>query len=208
MRALRPVLRAFLRPFGELVIIGRKLQSGELGLWVILHLVRDRSQLFGAAPPVLGMVKCSSHHALPQPACRELGFRSDAPTADIGQVKAQGYRVARRERPALRFELHAVCAPPREIWFALPTAPGLPSPSGDRSCRGAGMATLHEFGISCPRAQWQALCSKGDRLHIRGRGPASGQVFANVLGGAVAFRRMSDCEAGIVGERTIIGRYS
>ena len=33
------------------------------------------------------------------------------------------------------------------------------------------------------------------------------QTFANVLGGAVAFRRWDDPEAGIIGQGVIIGRY-
>jgi hypothetical protein len=35
----------------------------------------------------------------------------------------------------------------------------------------------------------------------------AGQVFAEVLGGAVAFRRVNDPETGIVGRGVIIGRY-
>jgi hypothetical protein len=35
----------------------------------------------------------------------------------------------------------------------------------------------------------------------------AGQVFAEVLGGAVAFRRMNDPESGIVGQGVIIGKY-
>jgi hypothetical protein len=33
------------------------------------------------------------------------------------------------------------------------------------------------------------------------------QIFAEVLGGAVAFSRMADREAGIMGEGVIIGKY-
>ncbi|MFI5387853.1 MAG: hypothetical protein ACHQ50_17230 [Fimbriimonadales bacterium] len=35
----------------------------------------------------------------------------------------------------------------------------------------------------------------------------AGQIFANVLGGAFAFRRMNDPDAGIVGQGVIIGKY-
>jgi hypothetical protein len=35
----------------------------------------------------------------------------------------------------------------------------------------------------------------------------AGEVFAEVLGGAIAFRRVNDPEAGIVGRGVIIGRY-
>jgi hypothetical protein len=35
----------------------------------------------------------------------------------------------------------------------------------------------------------------------------AGRIFAEVLGGAVAFRRVRDAEAGLVGEGTIIARF-
>ena len=35
----------------------------------------------------------------------------------------------------------------------------------------------------------------------------AGRIFAEVLGGAVAFRRVRDAEAGFVGEGTIIERF-
>lgn len=35
----------------------------------------------------------------------------------------------------------------------------------------------------------------------------AGKVFAEVLGGAIAFRRKDDPEAGIMGQGVIIGRY-
>jgi hypothetical protein len=35
----------------------------------------------------------------------------------------------------------------------------------------------------------------------------AGRVFAEVLGGAVAFGRVSDPEAGVIGQGVIIGKY-
>jgi len=35
----------------------------------------------------------------------------------------------------------------------------------------------------------------------------AGEVFAEILGGAIAFRRMSDPETGLVADGVIIGRY-
>jgi hypothetical protein len=35
----------------------------------------------------------------------------------------------------------------------------------------------------------------------------AGQIFADILGGAVAFRRANDPDAGIVGQGIIIGKY-
>jgi hypothetical protein len=71
------------------------------------------------------------------------------------------------------------------------------------------MATLHEFGI-IPVARGlngKLLVQKEITFSSEEEAQRAGQVFANVLGGAVAFRRMSDREAGIVGQGVIIGRY-
>jgi hypothetical protein len=35
----------------------------------------------------------------------------------------------------------------------------------------------------------------------------AGRIFAEVLGGAVAFRRINDLDAGIIGQGVIIGKY-
>ena len=35
----------------------------------------------------------------------------------------------------------------------------------------------------------------------------AGQIFADILGGAVAFRRANDPDAGVVGQGIIIGKY-
>jgi hypothetical protein len=71
------------------------------------------------------------------------------------------------------------------------------------------MATLHEFGI-IPVARGlngKLLVQKEISFPSEQDAQRAGQVFANVLGGAIAFRRMSDREAGILGQGEIIGRY-
>jgi len=71
------------------------------------------------------------------------------------------------------------------------------------------MATLQEFGI-IPVARGldgKILVQKEVTFPSEEDAQRAGQVFANVLGGAVAFRRISDREAGIVGQGAIIGRY-
>jgi hypothetical protein len=71
------------------------------------------------------------------------------------------------------------------------------------------MAKVEEFGI-IPVARGlndQLLVQKeiilaGEEEALRG-----GKIFADVLGGAVAFKRVNDPEEEIVGQGVIIGRY-
>jgi hypothetical protein len=71
------------------------------------------------------------------------------------------------------------------------------------------MATFSKFGVipvfrgldgSLAVQKEVAFPSEEDAMR-------AGQVFAEVLGGAVAFRRMNDPETGTVGNGFIIGRY-
>jgi hypothetical protein len=71
------------------------------------------------------------------------------------------------------------------------------------------MAALDEFGI-IPFERGldgRMLVRKEIRYPSEEDAQRAGEVFANVLGGAVAFRRVSDRAAGIVGQGVIIGRY-
>jgi len=71
------------------------------------------------------------------------------------------------------------------------------------------MATLQEFGI-IPVARGlngKLLVQREITFPSEEDAQRAGQVFANVLGGAVAFRRVCDREAGVVGQGVIIGRY-
>jgi hypothetical protein len=71
------------------------------------------------------------------------------------------------------------------------------------------MADLSEFGI-IPVARGlngKLLVQKEIVFPSEAEARRAGEIFAGVLGGAVAFRRASDPEAGMVGQGIIIGRY-
>jgi hypothetical protein len=71
------------------------------------------------------------------------------------------------------------------------------------------MPTLNRFGI-IPVArslQGKLLVQKEIACSSEEEAKRAGQSFAKVLGGAVAFRRQDDPEAGIIGQGVIIGRY-
>ena len=71
------------------------------------------------------------------------------------------------------------------------------------------MTALQEFGI-IPVARGlngKLLVQKEITFPSEDEAQRAGQVFANVLGGAVAFRRACDREVGMVGRGVIIGRY-
>ena len=71
------------------------------------------------------------------------------------------------------------------------------------------MPTFNEFGI-IPVArglQGKLLVQKEIAFSSAEEAKRAGQIFAEVLGGAVARRRQDNPEAGIVGQGVIIGRY-
>ena len=71
------------------------------------------------------------------------------------------------------------------------------------------MAALDEFGV-IPVArgpQGKLLVRKEIPFPSEEHAQRAGKLFADVLGGAVTFRRTSDRAAGIVGQGVIIGRY-
>jgi hypothetical protein len=71
------------------------------------------------------------------------------------------------------------------------------------------MSTVDEFGI-IPVArglQGKLLVQKEIVFPTEREARRAGEIFAQVLGGAVAFRRITDPEEGWVGQATIIGRY-
>jgi hypothetical protein len=71
------------------------------------------------------------------------------------------------------------------------------------------MPTLNEFGI-IPVArglEGKLLVQKEIAFPSEEEAKRAGEIFARVLGGAVAFRREDDPAAGIIGQGVIIGRY-
>jgi hypothetical protein len=71
------------------------------------------------------------------------------------------------------------------------------------------MPIISEFGI-IPVArglQGRLLVQKEIAFSSEEEAKRAGEVFAEVLGGAVAFRREDDPDAGIVGQGVIVGRY-
>ena len=71
------------------------------------------------------------------------------------------------------------------------------------------MAKLEQFGV-IPVAR-----GLRGQLHVRkeiifpseNEALWAGEIFAQVLGGAVAFKRVNDPEEGVIGQGIIIGRY-
>jgi hypothetical protein len=71
------------------------------------------------------------------------------------------------------------------------------------------MATFTKFGI-IPVARsldGKLLVQKEVAFPSEEEAKRAGRIFADVLGGAVAFRRMNDPDTGIVGQGVIIGKY-
>ena len=64
------------------------------------------------------------------------------------------------------------------------------------------MSTSNKFGI------FPVFCGLHGKLTVpEEEARRAGRIFAEVLGGAVAFRRMNDPDAGIVGQGVIIAKY-
>src|ERR1700732_4676010 len=71
------------------------------------------------------------------------------------------------------------------------------------------MAAFNKFGI-IPVARsldGKLLVQKEVAFSSEEEAKRAGQIFADVLGGAVAFRRINDPDTGIVGQGVIIGKY-
>jgi hypothetical protein len=71
------------------------------------------------------------------------------------------------------------------------------------------MASLNKFGI-IPVARGlngKLLVQKEVAFSSEDEAKRAGKIFASVLGGAVAFRRVDDPDAGIWGQGVIIGKY-
>jgi hypothetical protein len=71
------------------------------------------------------------------------------------------------------------------------------------------MATFYKFGIIpvFRGLDGKLMVQKEVAFSTEEEAKRAGRVFAEVLGGAVAFRRMNDPDAGIVGQGVIIARY-
>ena len=71
------------------------------------------------------------------------------------------------------------------------------------------MTTSNKFGIFpvVRSLDGKLLVQKEVAFPSEEEAKRAGQIFAEVLGGAVAFRRMNDPETGIIGQGVIIGKY-
>jgi hypothetical protein len=71
------------------------------------------------------------------------------------------------------------------------------------------MASLSKFGIIpvFRGLDGKLMVQKEIAFSSEEEARRAGRVFADVLGGAVAFRRMNDPDAGVVGRGVIIGKY-
>jgi hypothetical protein len=71
------------------------------------------------------------------------------------------------------------------------------------------MATFIKFGIIpvFRGLDGKLMVQKEVAFSSEEEAKRAGRVFAEVLGGAVAFRRMNDPEAGIIGQGVIIAKY-
>ena len=71
------------------------------------------------------------------------------------------------------------------------------------------MATFNKFGVIPVFRGLDGTLSVQKEVAFPSEEDAkrAGKVFAEVLGGAVAFRRMNDPETGTIGNGFIIGRY-
>ncbi|MFI5015451.1 MAG: hypothetical protein ACHQAY_24205 [Hyphomicrobiales bacterium] len=71
------------------------------------------------------------------------------------------------------------------------------------------MAGITQFGIIPVFRGIEGRLSVQREIHFSSEDDAkrAGKIFAEVLGGAVAFRRVSDLETGAKGQGEIIGRY-
>ena len=71
------------------------------------------------------------------------------------------------------------------------------------------MATFNRFGIFpvVRSLDGKLLVQKEVAFPSEEDAKRAGRIFAEVLGGAVAFRRMSDPDTGIVGQGVVIGKY-
>jgi hypothetical protein len=75
--------------------------------------------------------------------------------------------------------------------------------------RTSAMAIFNKFGI-IPVARsldGKLLVQKEVAFPSEEEAKRAGKIFADVLGGAVAFRRINDPDTGIVGQGVIIGKY-
>jgi hypothetical protein len=71
------------------------------------------------------------------------------------------------------------------------------------------MAIFNEFGIFpvVRGINGKLMVQKEVAFPSEEDAKCAGQIFADVLGGAVAFRRVNDSDAGVVGPGIIIGKY-
>jgi hypothetical protein len=71
------------------------------------------------------------------------------------------------------------------------------------------MSTVNVFGIFPVVRNFNGtlLVQKEIAFSSEEEAKRAGQIFADVLGGAVAFRRVNDPDAGVVGQGIIIGKY-
>jgi hypothetical protein len=74
---------------------------------------------------------------------------------------------------------------------------------------GSVMAIFNEFGIFpvVRGINGKLMVQKEVAFPSEEDAKRAGQIFADVLGGAVAFRRVDDSDAGVVGQGIIIGKY-